>query len=516
MMLVFLCAVPFAQAPDLAVQAVVSSPQLAAAKGFIQTDQDRFVRELVTLTEVPSPPFKEQARAAAFANMLRQSGMADVETDPEGNVMALRKGAGKGLLVVNAHLDTVFPEGTDVKVRRQGTRLSAPGVGDDTRGLALVLSLIRTLDAAKIRTASDILFVGDVGEEGEGDLRGVKYLFQQGTYHDRVTQMIAIDGGDVNGVTTGGVGSKRYRVAFTGPGGHSYGAFGLVNPAYAMAEAMTRFARLTVPSKPKTTFNVGVVRGGTSVNSIPSEVSMDVDMRSESCAELAKLDASFRAVVRDAVDAENRARSTREGPVKADPKVIGERPCGETPRSAAIVQGADAAIRVFGLTPHFTISSTDANVPMSLGIPAITIGRGGPSGRQHSPDEWTDVLPAQNVRNEQVALAIVLSAAGLVTSISTDPIADEAGSPTFLACSPPAKEDCMPISTDRDQRPHREPGRPQQDRDGRPPGNPRDEPREFETQVSDDDRNYNAPFDPDGEPIEDRAPEDINTHGSER
>jgi acetylornithine deacetylase/succinyl-diaminopimelate desuccinylase-like protein len=383
-----------------------------AARAFIQSDQDRFVRELITLTEIPSPPFKEQARAAAFATLLRQSGLADVETDPEGNVMALRKGAGKGLLVVNAHLDTVFPEGTNVTVKRQGTRLSAPGVGDDTRGLALVLSLVRTMDAAKIATASDILFVGNVGEEGEGDLRGIKYLLQKGAYKGRVTQMVAIDGGDLSGVTAGGVGSKRYRVTFTAPGGHSYGAFGLVNPAFAMGDAITRFSRLTVPSNPKTTFNVGVVRGGTSVNSIPAEVSMDVDLRSESCAELQKVDAAFLAVVRDAVDAENKARSTKEGPVKVDPRVIGERPCGQTPTSSAIVRAADATIRSFGMTPSFTISSTDANVPMSMGIPAITIGRGGPGGRPHSPDEWTDVDPTANIKNEQVALAVILAVAG--------------------------------------------------------------------------------------------------------
>jgi acetylornithine deacetylase/succinyl-diaminopimelate desuccinylase-like protein len=389
-----------------------SSQPTDAAAAFIRTDQARFVRELISLTEIPAPPFKEQARAAAFAALLRQSGLADVETDAEGNVMALRKGAGKGLLVVNAHLDTVFPEGTNVNVKRQGTRLSAPGVGDDTRGLALVLSVVRAMDAAKIETASNVLFVGNVGEEGEGDLRGIKYLLQKGKYHGQVTQMVAIDGGEVNGVTNAGVGSKRYRVTFTGPGGHSYGAFGLVNPAFAMGEAIARVSRLTVPSKPKTTFNVGVVRGGTSINSIPAEVSMDVDMRSESCAELKKLDAQFLAVVRDAVDAENTARSTKEGSVKADPKVVGERPCGETPMSSPIVRAADATIRAFGMTPSFTISSTDANVPMSMGIPAITIGRGGPGGRQHSPDEWTDVDPAVNVKNEQVVLAIILAVAG--------------------------------------------------------------------------------------------------------
>jgi tripeptide aminopeptidase len=383
-----------------------------AATAFIRSDQDRFVKELVTLTEIPSPPFKEQARAALFAQLLGQSGLAGVETDPEGNVMALRKGASRGLLVVNAHLDTVFPEGTNVRVKRQGTRLSAPGVGDDTRGLALLLSLVRAMDAAKIETASDILFVGNVGEEGEGDLRGIKYLLQKGKYKGQVTQVIAIDGGDVNGVTTGGVGSKRYRVTFTGPGGHSYGAFGLVNPAFAMGDAIARLSRLSVPSKPKTTFNVGVVRGGTSINSIPAEMSMDIDMRSESCAELAKVDAAFLAIVRDAVDAENKARSTKEGSVKAEPRVVGERPCGETPMSSPIVQAADATIRGFGMTPTFTISSTDANVPMSMGIPAITIGRGGPGGRQHSPDEWTDMDPSTNVKNERVALAIIVTAAG--------------------------------------------------------------------------------------------------------
>jgi tripeptide aminopeptidase len=401
------------QSPDANVKRIVDSPAFATATTFIRSDQDRFVRELVTLTEVPSPPFKEAARGRAFADLLRRAGMPAVETDPEGNVTALRKGGGNGLLVVNAHLDTVFPEGTDVKVKRQGTRLAAPGIGDDTRGLALLLALIRAMDAAKIRTASDIVFVGNVGEEGEGDLRGIKYLLQKGSYKGRVTQVIAIDGTDTNGITNGGVGSRRYRVAFKGPGGHSYGAFGLVNPAFAMGDAIARFSRLQVPAKPKTTFNVGAVRGGTSVNSIPSEVSMDVDMRSESCAELKKLDTAFLGVVRGAVEAENSTRSTKEGSVTADPKLIGERPCGETSASAPIVRTAEAVVRAFGMTPSLSVGSTDANIPMSLGIPAITIGRGGPGGRQHSPDEWTDVDPTSNVRNVQMALAIVLAAAGV-------------------------------------------------------------------------------------------------------
>ena len=407
------------QAPDAAVRALIDSPAFKQAAAFIQSDQDRFVDELVALTEIPAPPFKEAARAKAFMEMLRKHGLADVEMDAEGNVMGIRPGAspkpaggGGDLLVVSAHLDTVFPEGTDVKVKRDGTKLMAPGIGDDTRGLALILALIRAMDAAKMQTASDILFVGNVGEEGEGDLRGIKFLLQKGKYKDRIRRLVAIDGNDVESITRGGVGSRRYRVSFRGPGGHSYGAFGLVNPAFAMGGAIAKFSRVQVPSTPKTTFNVGVVSGGTSINSIPAEVTMDVDMRSTSCAELKKVDAAFLAIVREAVDEENKARSTKEGSIAAEPRLIGERPCGETPMTSPLVTGAAAVVRAFGGTPSFTFSSTDANIPMSLGLPAITIGRGGPGGRTHSPDEWTDVDPKVNVRNVQVALAIVLTAAG--------------------------------------------------------------------------------------------------------
>jgi tripeptide aminopeptidase len=251
-----------AQTADTTAAGIINSAAFKQATAFIERDQERFVRELVALTEIPSPPFKEQARAQAYLEMLRQHGLSDVEMDPEGNVMGVRKGAGDGLVAVVAHLDTVFPEGTDVTVKRQGTRLAAPGVGDDTRGLALMLAIIRAMDAAKVRTRNDILFVGNVGEEGEGDLRGVKYLLQKGRYKDRVKQFIAIDGDDQKRITNGGVGSRRYRVAFNGPGGHSYGAFGLVNPAFAMGNAIVKFSRVQVVAEPKTTFNVGVVREG--------------------------------------------------------------------------------------------------------------------------------------------------------------------------------------------------------------------------------------------------------------
>jgi tripeptide aminopeptidase len=413
LLLMLSSAVPPAQSPDARARAFLDSAAFRQVAAFIESDQDRFVRELVTLTEIPSPPFKEQARAKAFLAMLREQGLDAVEMDGVGNVMGIRRGTGGApLMAVNAHLDTVFPEGTNVTVKRAGTRLMAPGIGDDTRGLALLLALIRTMDAAKIETPGDILFVGNVGEEGEGDLRGIKFLLGKGKYKDRIKQVVAIDGVGLDHVVRGGVGSRRYRVAFNGPGGHSYGAFGLVNPAFAMGNAMAKFSRIQVPPTPKTTFNIGVVAGGTSINSIPSQVTMDVDMRSESCAELKKLDDTFLGIVRDAAVEENRTRATREGPITVDPKLIGERPCGETPLAAPLVQAAAAALKAFGKTPEFSFGSTDANIPMSLGIPAITIGAGGPSGRAHAPDEWTDVEPANNVQNVRMALALVVAAAG--------------------------------------------------------------------------------------------------------
>jgi tripeptide aminopeptidase len=401
-----------AQTPDAAVKRFMASAEFKQATTFIEGDYDRFVRELVTLTEIPAPPFKEAARATAYLGMLRESGLAEVEMDAEGNVMGIRRGTAPGpMLAVVAHLDTVFPEGTRVKVRREGTRFMAPGIGDNTRGAALMLAVVRAMNAAGIQTKSDILFVGNVGEEGEGDLRGVKFLLQKGKYRDRIRQFIAIDGGEQGSLTRGGVGSVRYRVAFKGPGGHSYGAFGLVNPAFAMGNAIAKFSRLKVPASPKTTFNVGVVSGGTSVNSIPADVQMVVDMRSVSCAELTKVRDAFLALVREAVDEENAARSTREGKVAADPASIGDRPCGETALDSPIVQTATAAVTAFGLAPSYGIGSTDSNVPMNIGIPAITIGRG-PGGRSHSPDEWTDVARPAAVQAVQVALTIIAAVAG--------------------------------------------------------------------------------------------------------
>jgi len=402
--------------PDRAVQKIVQSPAFKAAAATLDRDHDRMVQDIVTLTEIPAPPFKEAAKGKAYMAMLQAAGLSDVEMDAEGNVMGLRRGtgpAGGPIVVLAAHLDTVFPEGTPVKVRREGTRLFAPGVGDDTRSLAVLLAYVRALDAAKIRTRSDILFVGDVGEEGPGDLRGMRYLFGKGKYKDRIKAFFSMDGTDAARVTFGAVGSRRYRVAFHGPGGHSYGAFGIVNPMAAMARAVDQLYLTKVPARPRTTYAASVVGGGVSVNSIPADVWLEVDMRSESKEELAKLDAHFMEILKEAADHENAARDTRLGKVTVTPKLIGERPTGETSQDALIVRTTAAAVRAAGMTPSFGASSTDSNIPISLGIPAVTIGSGGAGGRAHSLDEWIDVAKPESVKGMTVGLAAVLAMAGV-------------------------------------------------------------------------------------------------------
>jgi acetylornithine deacetylase/succinyl-diaminopimelate desuccinylase-like protein len=383
------------------------------ARAAIAADHDRTVEDIIRLTEIPSPPFGEAARGAAYMDMLRAHGVEDVERDAVGNVMGLRRGTGNGgLVVVAAHLDTVFPAGTDVRVRREGTKLFAPGVGDDTRGLAVLLAYIRALDAARIRTRADILFVGDVGEEGKGDLRGMRHLFLEGKYRDRICAFITVDSPDMDKIATGGIGSKRYSVTFRGPGGHSWGAFGLVNPMTAMARVVTNLAEVSVPERPKTTFCASVVGGGTSINAIPNAVWLEVDLRSENAAALDTLEQRFHAIIAEAVAAENAARSTREGKVVAETVLIGDRPAGHTPADSDLVRAATAAIAAHGFSPSHVFSSTDANIAMSLGIPAIKMGSGGSGGRAHSLEEWIDVEPTNSAAGIMAGLTALVAAAG--------------------------------------------------------------------------------------------------------
>jgi tripeptide aminopeptidase len=413
LVLALLSAAASAQAPSL--QGVLKSPQFQAAEDTVARDHDRFVRDIIQITEIEAPPFREEMRAKAYAEMLRLNGLTNVEIDPEGNVIGVRKGTGNGpLMAIAAHLDTVFPEGTNVKVRREGTKLYAPGVGDDSRSLAVLLAIIRAMDSAKIQTASDILFIGNVGEEGPGDLRGMKYLFQKGSYKDKIKMFISLDPFGVgNDITTAGLGSKRYKVTFKGPGGHSYGSFGLVSPAYALGNAIAKLSRMQVPARPRTTFNVGVIGGGTSVNSIPFESWMDVDLRSETKEELNKAVDTFTRLMHEAVDEENQARSTSQGKIEVDVKLIGDRPFGQVAMNAPIVQTASAVIQASGMTPTYTMSSTDSNIPMSMGIPAITLESGGTGSRNHTLEEWIDVEKTASVKGIDVAMGILLALAGM-------------------------------------------------------------------------------------------------------
>ena len=403
--------------PAANVEQVRASAPFKAALADLDTGHDRFVDEIIELTEIPAPPFKEARRAEAYAAKFRALGLTDVTIDAEGNVTALRPGTDPGarLIVVSAHLDTVFPEGTPVKVRREGTRLYAPGVGDDTRGLALLLAYGRALDAAKVRTRHPILFVGTVGEEGRGDLRGVRHLLTKGPYRGRIGAFLSFDSDNPTVLINGGVGSKRYHVVFKGPGGHSYGAFGIVNPMAAMSDAVTRLYAIKPPAGPRTTYAATITGGGTSVNAIPSEVFMDFDMRSEDPAALAALEKRFLGIVAAAVDTENTARSTHLGKLTADPQPIGNRPAGTTPRTAPLVATAAAAISAFGYSPQYHFSSTDSNIAMSLGIPALTMASGGVNARSHSIDEWIDVAKPESLRASSAGLLTLVTTAGMIS-----------------------------------------------------------------------------------------------------
>ena len=405
-----------APSPEQEVARLAATPGFRTAQEVLGKEHGRTVADIIRITEIPAPPFGEAARADALRRDFEALGLKSVAIDAEGNVTGVRPGSrnrGQGpFLVVAAHLDTVFPAGTDVRVRREGWRLAAPGIGDNSRSLATLLAWIRAMDAAGLRTRDDLLFVANVGEEGQGDLRGVKALFGKGPYAGRISAFISVDGSDPAGVVTRGVGSKRYRTVFTGPGGHSYGAFGIVNPMAAMAGAISGLYAIDPPDSPRTTYSASVTGGGTSVNTIPSSVFVEVDLRSESPDALAELDRGFKAAVARAVDAENAARSAAPGAVRAELKVLGERPAGATPSTSRLVRITRAAIAAQGFSAAEEASSTDSNIPMSLGVPAVTIGAGGRGGRAHAPDEWIDVEPVEMVRGMSAGLLAILAQAG--------------------------------------------------------------------------------------------------------
>jgi len=385
---------------------LMADSAIKAAVDAIKASESQTIEDQVRLCEVEAPPFKEAKRAEVYAKMFRELGLQNVRIDKEGNVLGDRPGAQpRPRLVFTAHLDTVFPEGTDVKVKREGNILRGPGIGDDCRGLAVLLAVVRTMNQAKIQTPGTITFVGTVGEEGLGDLRGVKYLFNEGL-KGQIDRFVSIDGTGL-GITHIAVGSLRYRVTFKGPGGHSYGAFGLSNPMHALGRAVATISQFEVPENPKTTFNVGRTGGGTSVNAIPFDAWFEMDMRSASPSALQALDQKFHRAVDEAVKAED-ARWGKNV-LSVDKALVGNRPAGQTPANSPIVQAAVSVTKTLGFPVTLDEGSTDSNIAMNLGIPAITVDGGGRGRGSHALDENFDQTNSWQGSQRALLLCIALA-----------------------------------------------------------------------------------------------------------
>jgi acetylornithine deacetylase/succinyl-diaminopimelate desuccinylase-like protein len=400
------------------IASLLKSAHVRRAYRLIDELQTELDDELVRICEIPAPPFKEQARARFVSERFQQIGLSRVRTDEEGNVIAERPGISSEpspapRVVVSAHLDTVFPERTDVRVRRDGARFHAPGISDNACGIVSLIALARTLDAAKIMTGGTVYFVATVGEEGEGNLRGVRHLFNTGEFKDGIDAFISLDGPGLERITHRALGSRRYRVTVSGPGGHSWGDFGIVNPVHALGRAISRFSSYPAPLAPRTSYNVGIIEGGSSVNAIPASASMVVDMRSVSSDEIEKLEAYLRRVVEIAVREENSQRAMSGTSLTCEFNRAGDRPSGETPIGSTIVRAAIECTRALGIEPRLDCSSTDSNIPISLGIPAITLGAGGVSGNCHSLSEWYE--PHGRELGSKRLLLLTVSLVGLAT-----------------------------------------------------------------------------------------------------
>lgn len=360
---------------------------------WLHLHQPQLRQWLVDVVRVPAPPFAEHARAAWFEERLRALGLDDVHVDEEGNVLAVRKGdpaseAGK-MLLLSAHLDTVFPPGTDCEPQTDGVRILAPGACDNAAGLTALLAMAAALQFADIRPPAPILFAANVGEEGEGDLRGMRHIFTRGRFRDRIAAAIALEGAGSATVVTRALGSLRLRVTITGPGGHSWTDAGSPNPILLLGRALSDAASLPFPSHPRTTFNVGQISGGTSINSIPESASALLDLRSTHPTQMRASAAELCASLRQSVSMANLENDARP-PAQLHIETIGERPAAALPDDSPLLETVRAADRHLSLRTETRIGSTDANLPLSLGIPAIALGGGGSGGGIHTLAEWYD------------------------------------------------------------------------------------------------------------------------------
>ena len=378
------------------ISQLAAKPSVRSAYAWFISQEAQLAEWQLNLARIPAPPFGEQSRSEWLLERFIELDLADVHADEVGNVFGVRSGNGGTYVAVSAHMDTVFPAGTPLNVRQQGVKLFGPGVSDNGAGLAALLATAAALRSARVQTTAPILFIANVGEEGEGDLRGMRHIFSDRRWLDSIGSNIVLDGAGNDTIVAEALGSRRFEVIVRGPGGHSWSDFGAPNPIVVLGQAIARFAEVPVPTSPKTTFNIGVIRGGTSVNSIPESASMRVDIRSTSTAEIESLEAALRLALDRAINDESRAAEARSsghkhlGELSAEIVTIGNRPGGELPPDARILQVIRAVDAHLGNVAHVQRASTDANIPLSLGREAIAIGGGGAGGGAHTLQEWFD------------------------------------------------------------------------------------------------------------------------------
>jgi tripeptide aminopeptidase len=391
------------------MQSLLKNETVGKAIQFIKDDDSRTLREHLELCEIPAPSHNEAKRALYVKDKFEEIGLCKVKIDPVGNVMGTIYGTGNGpVIMLAAHTDTVFPIETDLKVRQEGNVYYCPGINDDTRAVAELFTIARAMQTFGIRAQGDIIFCANVCEEGLGDLKGVKYVFDP---PNSIAAFVSIDNPVTGGIVYTATGSHRYQVTFRGCGGHSFADFGLPNPIHAMGRAINTISQFQVPKHPKTTFNVGIIEGGTSVNTISASCSMLVDIRSDSDGELNRLSRELQEAVDLAVKAENQRWESNEK-VVAEIEMKGNRPAGAQPPDCMIVKTAWEAAELLGIEPELRDeSSTDANIPISMGIPAITVGRGGKEGKVHTVHEWFE--PVDAFLGPKRDLLLILGLAGL-------------------------------------------------------------------------------------------------------
>jgi tripeptide aminopeptidase len=398
-----------ARATDDSIEKLVQDSRCARSLDWIDKNSDWVTQQQIRLTEIPAPQFGEGPRGE-FLKKLFEAGGLKVQTDKLGNVIGTRPGSdSKSIILIVAHLDTVFPAGTDVAVKRHGTRLEAPGISDNGAGLAALAGLARALDESRIHTAKTIVLAGDVGEEGEGNLRGVRALVE--AYGSRLSAVIAVDGASTEHITTQGIASRRFEVTITGPGGHSWSDFGAPNPITALSRGIVKFSAIHIPDQPRSSYNFGLIEGGTSINSIPASAAVKIDLRSEEEAELNRMESALREAMQSGVRDEALTNHAGNDSLQIGFRLLGTRPAGKIPDDAPLVETIRNVDRFLGNRSRLERSSTDANIPLSQGIPAVALGGGGKGSGSHTLAEWYDAA-GREIGLKRLLL-ITLSLAGV-------------------------------------------------------------------------------------------------------